>query len=121
MLEKPRQNLLYLGVSDCKMEEGSMRCDVNISLRKKGSRVFCNKVEIKNLNSINNVRQAIEYEIKRQSQLLNNNQEVIQSTRRFDEKTQETVLMRKKEGSVDYKFFCEPNIFPIRLSNAFFS
>lgn len=118
-VEKLRQNILYLGASDCKMEEGSMRCDVNISLKPKGSKKFGSKVEIKNLNSINNVKLAIDYEIKRQSKILDDGQEVIQCTRRFDEKSLETVLMRKKEGVVDYKFFPEPNIFPIKISDEF--
>lgn len=118
-VEKLRQTLLYLDVSDCKMEEGSMRCDVNISLKEKGSQKFGTKVEIKNLNSINNIKQAIDYEIKRQSNLLEENQSIIQETRRFDEKTQTTISMRKKEGSIDYKYFPEPNIFPIRLSDEF--
>lgn len=118
-VDKLRQTLLYLDISDCKMEEGSMRCDVNISLKEKGSSTFGTKVEIKNLNSINNIRQAIDYESKRQASLLDAGGTIIQETRRFDEKTQTTISMRKKEGAVDYKYFPEPNIFPIRLSDAF--
>jgi aspartyl-tRNA(Asn)/glutamyl-tRNA(Gln) amidotransferase subunit B len=114
-VEKLRQTLLYLGVSDVKMEEGSLRCDVNISLKPKGSSTLGTKVEIKNLNSIANIHKAVEFEIVRQKEILENNGKVIQSTRRFDEANQSTVLMRKKEGDVDYKFFPEPNIFPIRL------
>ena len=116
-VEKLRQTLLYLGVSDVKMEEGSLRCDVNISLKEKGIDEFGTKVEIKNLNSIANIQKAIEFEIVRQTEILENNGKVIQSTRRFDEATQTTILMRKKEGNVDYKFFPEPNIFPIRLDS----
>lgn len=118
-VEKLRQTLLFLGVSDCRMEEGSMRCDVNISLKEKGSSTFGTKVEIKNLNSISNIKNAIEYEILRQSEILNKNEKVTQETRRFDEATQTTVLMRKKEGNVDYKYFPEPNIKPILLSDEF--
>lgn len=114
-VEALRQTLLYLGVSDVKMEEGSMRCDVNISLKPKGSNVFGVKNEIKNLNSISNVQKAIDYEILRQKEILDNNGIIEQATRRFDEATKTTILMRKKEGSVDYKFFPEPNIFPIML------
>lgn len=114
-LETLRQILVYLDVSDAKMEEGSMRCDVNISLKPKGSSVLGTKVEIKNLNSISNVEKAIEYEIKRQQEAIENNEPIIQSTRRFDEATKTTILMRKKEGAVDYKYFPEPNIFPIHL------
>ena len=114
-VEALRQTLYYLGVSDCKMEEGSMRCDVNVSLKPKGSNVFGTKNEIKNLNSIANVQKAIDYEVARQKNILENGGTIEQATRRFDENTKETVLMRKKEGNVDYKFFPEPNIFPIRI------
>lgn len=115
-VETLRQTLLYIGVSDVKMEEGSMRCDVNISLNKPNEG-YGTKTEIKNLNSISNVQKAIDYEIERQSKMLDNGETIIQATRRFDESTKTTVEMRKKEGSVDYKFFPEPNIFPIRLSD----
>ncbi len=115
-VEALRQTLLYIGVSDVKMEEGSMRCDVNISLNRKGEG-FGVKNEIKNLNSIANVQKAIDYEIERQSKILDEGGIIEQATRRFDESSKTTVLMRKKEGSVDYKFFSEPNIFPIRLDD----
>ncbi len=114
-VSKMQEILYYIGVSDVKMEEGSMRCDVNISLMPKGSSTYGNKVEIKNLNSISNVQKAIEYEIVRQSKLLDENEVVIQETRRYDEASKATVSMRKKEGAVDYKYFPEPNIFPIRI------
>jgi aspartyl-tRNA(Asn)/glutamyl-tRNA(Gln) amidotransferase subunit B len=110
-----REIVLFLGVSDAKMNEGSLRCDVNISLRPYGAKEFGNKVEIKNLNSLNNVRKAIEFEIKRQSKMLLNGEVVDQETRRFDEATQETILMRKKSSAVDYRYFREPNIHPIQL------
>ncbi len=114
-VEKVRNMLYYLNVSDCKMEEGSMRCDVNISLRPYGYKGYGVKSEIKNLNSISNVQKAIEFEIERQSQILLAGGQVEQATRRYDEASRSTVLMRKKEGAVDYKYFPEPNIFPIRL------
>ena len=114
-VEKLRTTLYYLGVSDVKMEEGSMRCDVNISLRPAGTEKFGVKTEIKNLNSISNVQKAVEYEIERQTQILNEGGQVVQETRRFDEATRTTISMRKKEGAVDYKYFPEPNIFPIQL------
>ena len=114
-VEKVRTLIYYLDISDGKMEEGSMRCDINISLREAGSEKFGAKVEIKNLNSINNIQKAIEVEFDRQKALLENNEEVIQATVRFDEATRTTVLMRKKEGAVDYKYFPEPNIPPIQL------
>lgn len=113
-----RQLLLYLDVTDGKMEEGSMRCDVNISISKEEG-VFGTKVEIKNLNSIANVQKAIDYEIKRQQEVLEAGGEIVQETRRFDEPSQTTVTMRKKEGAVDYRYFPEPNIVPIRLSQEF--
>lgn len=108
-----RQILLYLNVSDVKMEEGSMRCDVNISLSADDS--LGTKTEIKNLNSIANVQKAVEAEIERQSRILDEGGRVEQATRRYDESQKTTVLMRKKEGAVDYKYFPEPNIFPIQL------
>lgn len=114
-VEKLRTTLYYLGVSDVKMEEGSMRCDVNISLRPEGTEKFGVKAEIKNLNSISNVQKAVEYEIERQTQILNEGGQIVQETRRFDEATRSTISMRKKEGAVDYKYFPEPNIFPIQL------
>ncbi|SJZ33817.1 Asp-tRNA(Asn)/Glu-tRNA(Gln) amidotransferase subunit GatB [Anaerorhabdus furcosa] len=117
-VEALRQTLYYLGVSDVKMEEGSMRCDVNISLMPKGSTVYGVKNEIKNLNSISNVQKAIDYEIERQAKILDEGGIIEQATRRFDEATKSTILMRLKEGNVDYKFFPEPNIVPIRLEDA---
>ena len=110
--------LYYLGVSDVKMEEGSMRCDVNVSIRPQGSEALGTKTEVKNLNSISNVQKAIDAEVARQRELLENGEEVVQATRRYDETQKTTILMRKKEGNVDYKFFPEPNIPPIRLDAA---
>lgn len=114
-VEKMRNILYYLGVSDGKMEEGSMRCDVNVSIRPVGSEKFGTKTEIKNLNSISNVQKAIEVEVERQTAEIEAGREIIQATYRFDEATRKTVMMRKKEGAVDYKYFPEPNIFPIQL------
>ena len=118
-VEKIRSIVSYLDVSDGKMEEGSLRCDVNISLKEKNSDVLGTKVEIKNLNSISNVKTAIDFEIKRQEEILLNNGKVIQETRRFDEASKTTVLMRVKTDAVDYKYFTEPNIPPIKLSDDF--
>lgn len=115
-VETIRSILEYLNVSDVKMEEGSMRCDINISLRPFGYNGFGTKVEIKNLNSISNIQKAIEYEIKLQEQLILANQEIVQSTKRYDEATKETKIMRKKEGAVDYRYFPEPNITPTKIS-----
>ena len=116
-VETLRKNLLYLNVSDVKMEEGSMRCDVNISLSPDPDTLGV-KTEIKNLNSIANVQKAVQAEIERQSALLDAGERVIQATRRYDEAQKTTILMRKKEGNVDYKYFPEPNIFPIQLDEA---
>lgn len=116
-VEELRQTLYYIGVSDCKMEEGSMRCDVNVSIAPKGADHLGTKNEIKNINSISNIGKAVDFEVARQKKLLEAGEEVHQETRRFDDKTGETILMRRKEGNVDYKFFPEPNIFPIRLSD----
>ncbi len=118
-VEKIRSIVSFLDVSDGKMEEGSLRCDVNISLREKGTEKFGTKVEIKNLNSIANIQKAIDFEISRQSIILDFGGVIEQETRRFDEGSKETVLMRVKTDAVDYKYFTEPNIAPIKLSREF--
>ena len=102
------------------MEEGSLRCDVNISLKEKGSDTFGTKVEIKNLNSIANIEKAIDAEIIRQNELLDNNESIIQQTRRYDEATKTTIAMRDKEAALDYRYFPEPNIFPTMITDAFY-
>ena len=118
-VEKIRSVVTYLDVSDGKMEEGSLRCDINISLKEKGSDSFGTKVEIKNLNSLSNIQKAINYEIRRQTTKLLNGEKIKQQTRRYDEKNKKTISMREKIDAVDYKFFVEPNIPPIRLSDEF--
>ena len=118
-VEKIRSIVSFLDVSDGKMEEGSLRCDVNISIREKGSNQFGTKVEIKNLNSIANIQKAIDFEIGRQSLIVECGGTIAQETRRFDEGSQETVLMRVKTDAVDYKYFTEPNITPIKLGKEF--
>lgn len=107
--------VVSLGVSDGRMDEGSLRCDVNISVRPVGQEKFGNKVEVKNLNSISNIQKSIEFEKNRQIQAIEAGETIVTETRRFDEKTQETVSMRSKETAVDYRYFVEPNIAPIRL------
>ncbi|KHF28211.1 Aspartyl/glutamyl-tRNA(Asn/Gln) amidotransferase subunit B [Anoxybacillus sp. BCO1] len=92
------------------MEEGSLRCDANISLRPIGSDKFGTKTELKNLNSFNFVRQGLEYEAKRQEKILLSGGVIQQETRRFDEATKTTILMRTKEGSEDYRYFPEPDL-----------
>ena len=114
-VEQLKNTLLYLDVSDCKMEDGSLRCDVNVSIRPYGQKEYGTKVEIKNLNSISNVEKAIDYEVKRQKALFLKNQTIDMETRRFDEQSKTTVLMRKKTSAVDYKYFTEDNIVPIQL------
>ena len=118
-VEAIRNFVLYSGTSDGKMEEGSLRCDVNVSIRPYGSEEFGTKVELKNLNSTKNIETALDYEIARQSACLLSGVPVQQETRRFDEASGKTVLMRVKTDAVDYKYFPEPNIVPIRLSEEF--
>jgi aspartyl-tRNA(Asn)/glutamyl-tRNA(Gln) amidotransferase subunit B len=118
-VETIRQIVSFTRVSSGKLEEGSLRCDVNISMRPIGQVTFGTKVEIKNLNSIANVQRAIEFEMLRQERLYLSGQSVQQETRRFDEAKKETVLMRLKTDAVDYKYFPEPNLVPIQLSQAF--
>lgn len=118
-VEGIREIVTYLGVSDGKMEEGSLRCDVNVSIRPVGSEKLGTKVEIKNLNSIANVRAAIDYEVRRQAQVILSGGTVSQETRRYDESQKQTSLMRVKTSAVDYKYFREPNIVPIELSEEF--
>ncbi len=103
-----RNILLYLGISDVKMEEGSLRCDANVSLSK--DEVLGNKVEVKNIGSITNVGNAISYEIKRQQEILESNGTVIEETRRFDDVNKKTISMRVKEKNNDYRYFPEPDI-----------
>lgn len=118
-IEKVSEILKYLDVSNVRMEEGSMRCDVNISLRPYGFEGLGNKVEIKNLNSLNNIAKAIEYETARQAKMLNNGEVILEETRRFDETSLSTVLMRVKDETVDYKYFVDPNIIPVLLTEDF--
>lgn len=109
-LEKLKSIIQYTGVSDCKMEEGSLRCDANISLRPVGQKEFGTKTELKNLNSFNFVRKGLEFEEKRQEEILLSGGLIEQETRRFDESTGKTILMRVKEGSDDYRYFPEPDL-----------
>lgn len=109
-LEKLKSIIQYTGVSDCKMEEGSLRCDANISLRPVGQKEFGTKTELKNLNSFNFVKKGLDFEVKRQAEVLQAGGEIQQETRRFDEATNTTSLMRVKEGSDDYRYFPEPDL-----------
>jgi aspartyl-tRNA(Asn)/glutamyl-tRNA(Gln) amidotransferase subunit B len=118
-VEKIREIVTFSGVSNGKMEEGSLRCDVNVSIHPAGENILGTKVEVKNLNSIANIQKAIDYEVKRQSELLLRGEKVRQETRRFDDATRETILMRVKTDAVDYKYFVEPNIPPVKISDEF--
>ena len=109
-LEKLRSIILYTGVSDVKMEEGSLRCDANISLRPVGQEEFGTKTEIKNLNSFNFIRRGIEFEEVRQEKILLSGGEIQQETLRYDEATGQTIVMRIKEGADDYRYFPEPDL-----------
>jgi aspartyl-tRNA(Asn)/glutamyl-tRNA(Gln) amidotransferase subunit B len=115
-LEQLRQIILFTGASDVKMEEGSMRVDTNISIAPIGSDTLGTKAELKNLNSFAHVRDGLAYEEKRQAQVLMAGGEIRQETRRFDEPTGTTILMRVKEGSDDYRYFPEPDIPPFHIS-----
>ncbi|PAV28001.1 Asp-tRNA(Asn)/Glu-tRNA(Gln) amidotransferase GatCAB subunit B [Virgibacillus profundi] len=117
-LEKLKNIIQYTGVSDVKMQEGSLRCDANISLRPIGQEKFGTKAELKNLNSFNFVQKGLEYEEKRQEKELLTGGEILQETRRYDEKTKETILMRIKEGSDDYRYFPEPDLVPLYIDDA---
>lgn len=112
-MEKVRLLLQYAGICDCKMEQGSIRCDVNISIAPKGSTELGTRTELKNLNSLKAIAKAIEVEIERQEELLDNGERVIQQTRRFNEALGETTAMRSKEDAHDYRYFPDPDIPPI--------
>jgi aspartyl-tRNA(Asn)/glutamyl-tRNA(Gln) amidotransferase subunit B len=108
--------LEYIEVSDCNMEEGSLRCDANISVMEKGAKQFGTKVEIKNMNSFKNVQKAIEYEVERQIKAVEEKEPIIQETRLWNPDKNKTFSMRSKEGSHDYRYFPEPDIPPMVIS-----
>lgn len=116
-LEAIRSIIQFTGVSDVKMEEGSMRCDANISLRPYGQEKFGTKAELKNLNSLNYVKQGLIFEEKRQAKVLMSGGIIQQETRRYDEATKQTILMRVKEGASDYRYFPEPDLPKIEVSD----
>jgi aspartyl-tRNA(Asn)/glutamyl-tRNA(Gln) amidotransferase subunit B len=109
-LKKLHHLVTYLGICDGNMQEGSFRCDANISLRDNASAPFGTRVEIKNLNSFKFIEKALKFEIKRQNALLDKNEEIIQETRLYHEETEQTRSMRKKEDSHDYRYFPEPDL-----------
>jgi aspartyl-tRNA(Asn)/glutamyl-tRNA(Gln) amidotransferase subunit B len=114
-----RRILRYLAICDGNMEEGSLRCDANISVRKKGSAVLGTRVEVKNLNSMRNVKRAIEYESRRMMDALENGQPILQETRSFDALNGTTFSMRNKEEANDYRYFPDPDLPPFQLTGSF--
>ncbi len=118
-LEKLRLIIRYLGASDCKLQEGSMRADVNLSVRKVGAKEYGIRTEMKNLGSFRAISRAIEGECKRQIDLLESGERVIQETRRWDETKEISYAMRSKEDARDYRYFPDPDLVPVRISDAF--
>lgn len=116
-LDKLRTMLSYLGVSDCKMQEGSMRVDINLSVRKVGEAKLGTRTEIKNMNSFKAITRAIEEESKRQINILKDRGTIVQETRRWDNDKKESLRMRSKEKAQDYRYFPEPDIAPIEISD----
>ena len=108
--------LQYIAVSDCNMEEGSLRCDANVSIKKDTDAVLGTKVEVKNMNSFKSVKKALRFEIERQSKLLVSNKPLVQETRQWDEKLEQTETMRTKEEAHDYRYFPEPDLLPVRMA-----
>ena len=115
-VEELRNILRYIGVCDGNLEEGSMRCDANISVMSKGSKEFGTRAEIKNVNSFRALQRAIEYEIERQIELVENGEKVVQETRLWDDNSGETRSMRGKEDAHDYRYFPEPDLMPLEIS-----
>ena len=118
-IKKLRSIMRYLNTCDGNMEQGSLRADVNVSVRKKGSKEFGTRCEIKNVNSIKFMQQAIDYEARRQIELIEEGNEVDQETRLFDTKKQETRSMRSKEDAHDYRYFPDPDLLPLRLEDSY--
>ena len=116
-LDKLRLIVKYLGASDCKLQEGSMRADVNLSIRESGSDTLGTRTEMKNLNSFKAITRAIESEYRRQMELLEEGKQVIQETRRWDDNKEFSYAMRSKEDAQDYRYFPDPDLVPIRLSD----
>ncbi len=116
-LDTVRANMEYIGVSDCKMEEGSMRCDINISVRPIGSERYGTRTELKNINSISAAQRAIEYEAKRHIEVIEDGGEIVQETRRWDDAKGRTFPMRDKEEAHDYRYFPDPDLVPVYLTD----
>ena len=116
-LEKLRETIQYLDASDCKLNEGSMRADVNISIREMGSEEFGTRTESKNLNSFKAIRRCIENEVNRQKEIIENGEKVVQETRRWDDEKGVSSPMRSKEDAQDYRYFPDPDLVPIMVSD----
>lgn len=115
-LEKLKTTFEYLGISDCKMQEGSMRADVNLSVRLKGAEEFGTRTEMKNINSFKAIERAIAFESARQIEAIENGEKIVQETRRWDDNKGKTFAMRSKENAQDYRYFPEPDIPPISIA-----
>ena len=115
-LEQLKSTLQYLGVSDCKMQEGSLRCDVNLSVRPAGTDALGTRIEMKNLSSFKAISRAIAYEARRQIELIGEGKRVVQETRRWDENKDATFAMRSKENAQDYRYFPDPDLPPLELA-----
>lgn len=116
-LKKLRSIIIYTGISDCKNDEGAFRCDINLSIRKKGETEFGTRTEMKNINSFRYAVQAIEYEYKRQVAVLESGGKIVQETRKFDQESGKTYTLRTKENANDYRYFPDPDLPPIELTN----
>lgn len=116
-LQKLRANMIYIDISDCKMNEGSFRCDVNLSIRKRGEEEFGTRVELKNLNSFQSIMGAIEYEENRQINAIRAGERIIQETRGFNQEAGKTYSMREKENAEDYRYFPDPDLMPIIIED----
>ena len=116
-LEALRSLFLYCNITEARSDKGQIRCDVNVSLMKDTDTKLGTRVEMKNINTFNNVKDALEYEIKRQTEILDNGGKIIQETRRYDDNLKMNFSMRSKEDAVDYKYFVEPNIPKIKISD----
>src|SRR6202034_496603 len=112
-LTRLKEIILYTGVSDCNMEEGSLRCDANVSVRPRGQKEFGTKAEIKNVNSFRFIRQALEYEINRQIDILKSGGKITQETRLYNSNEGKTYSMRSKEQAHDYRYFPDPDLLPL--------
>ena len=117
-LEALRSIFLYTDTSYARSDRGQIRCDVNVSLMREGDKEFGTRVEMKNINSFSSVREAIICEVERQTGILNNGGVILQETRRFDETTNQTYPMRSKEDAIDYRYFTDPNLPPVKISSS---